>query len=335
VNASGGLEGHPIQLDFKDDAATPGTSVSDVQALIADHVVAIADTSLVDQTWAAAVQAANIPVVGIDLFNNTFQSNPGFYPEGQTNDSVTYSVAATAKAAGATNLGNLYCAEAPTCSQGVPLIRAAAKKLGVPLIYSAVISFTEPNYTAQCVAAQQAHVQSVLIGHSASVLAKVATDCARQGYKPIYIEEGLGFTNLVLSSTDLNRNLWEQFNNLPFTANTPEVQAMNTAVDKYYPGLRKSSIISELSAMAWISGLLLRDAVKAGGLTPSGTPSAAEIKTGLESLKGDTLDGWSPPLTFAAGQNHSVDCWFTEHIVNGVPTILNNGQTTCVNGSSS
>jgi branched-chain amino acid transport system substrate-binding protein len=48
-------------------------------------------------------------------------------------------------------------------------------------------------------------------------------------------------------------------------------------------------------------------AVKAGGLTPSTTPSPGEIVTGLQSLKGDTLDGWSPPLTFAAGQPHKTD----------------------------
>ena len=111
---------------------------------------------------------------------------------------------------------------------------------------------------------------------------------------------------------------------------------MNTTVDKYYPGLRKNvDVFSEYSAMGWISGLLLNDAVKAGGLTPSETPTSAEITKGLESLKGDTLDGWSPPLTFAAGQDHHVDCWFTEQIKNGVPSLANGGQTTCENGSSS
>jgi branched-chain amino acid transport system substrate-binding protein len=336
VNASGGLEGHPIQLVTEDDGGTPGTSVSDVQTLISDHVLAIADLSDVDAPWASAVQAANIPVVGANLSNDTFENNPGFYPEGQTNDSVTYSDVVTAKTAGATNIATFYCAEAASCAAVVPPVKAAGKQLGVPNIYNAEIAFTEPTYTAQCLAAQQNHVQSILILDSATILAKVASNCAQQGYDPTYLEEGLGYTNVVLSSSALSKNVWEQFNNLPFTSTAPEVQAMNTAVDKYYPGLRKNvDVFSEYSAMGWISGLLLRDAVKAGGLTPSETPTSAEITKGLESLKGDTLDGWSPPLTFAAGQDHHVDCWFTEQIKNAVPSLANGGKTTCESGSSS
>jgi branched-chain amino acid transport system substrate-binding protein len=111
---------------------------------------------------------------------------------------------------------------------------------------------------------------------------------------------------------------------------------MNTALDKYYPGLRHNpNTFSEQSAGSWVSGLLLRDAVKAGGLGPSDTPSSAEIVKGLQSLKGDTLDGWAPPLTFAAGQAHHVPCWFTGHLQNGVNTLANGGKVTCQNGSSS
>jgi branched-chain amino acid transport system substrate-binding protein len=209
-------------------------------------------------------------------------------------------------------------------------------QLGVPDVYNAEIAFTEPNYTAQCLAAQQDHVQAVLVLDAGTILAKVAGDCAQQGYHPIFLQEGLGFTSLVLSTPALSKNTWEQFNDLPYTTNAPEVQAMNTAVDKYYPGLRSNvNVWGEFPAMGWLSGLLLSDAVKAGGLTASGTPSSAEVVMGLQSLKGDTLDGWSPPLTFVAGQDHHVDCWYTEQIKNAVPSLANNGQTTCESGSSS
>ena len=38
--------------------------------------------------------------------------------------------------------------------------------------------------------------------------------------------------------------------------------------------------------------------------------SAAQLITGLESLKDDTLGGLAPPLTFAANQPHGIHCWF-------------------------
>ncbi len=55
----------------------------------------------------------------------------------------------------------------------------------------------------------------------------------------------------------------------------------------------------------------------------------------LDSLKGDTLGGMSPPLTFAANQPHKIDRWFTVHVTNDVANLVNNGQTTCEKGSCS
>ncbi len=335
VNASGGISGHQIQLITEDDAANPGTSASEAQTLISDHVVAIADNSDLDETWASKVQASGIPVVGVDLASAPFYSYSDFYPEGQTNDSVTYANVSTAKAAGASNIGDLYCAEAVQCAEGVPQIKAAAQKLGLSNTYNAEIAMSAPDYTAQCVAAQDGHVQSLFIGDSSTIIARVGADCSRQGYNPIYITEGLGYSSILANSDGIKNNLWDEFNTLPYFANAPEVQAMNVALDKYYPGLRENqNTFSELAAQAWVSGLLLEDAVKASGLSATGTPTAQEITKGLTSLHGDTLDGWSPPLTFTAGQPHHVDCWFTAKVKNGVPSLANDGKTTCVSASS-
>lgn len=48
----------------------------------------------------------------------------------------------------------------------------------------------------------------------------MATDCALQGYNPIYIEEGEGF-GLDLTTGAISKNTWAEFNDLPFFANTP------------------------------------------------------------------------------------------------------------------
>jgi branched-chain amino acid transport system substrate-binding protein len=335
VNASGGINGHPIQLTIKDDAATPGTSVSDVQTLLSSGVDAIADMSIVDEPWAATVQKAGVPVVGIDVTEDPFFQNPDFYPEGQTTNSATFADVTVAKEAGATNFGYLYCSESVSCAETGTALKAAAKEIGLPFVYSAEVAMSAPNYTAQCVAAKQAHVTAIQIGDGANVLARVANDCATQGYYPIWIEEGEGQGPSLFTGA-ISKNMWASFNDIPYYANTPAIQTMNAAVDKYYPGLRNSTLTwSELAMYSWPSGILLEDAVKAGGLTASDTPSAAEIVKGLESLHGDTLQGMAPPLTFAAGQTHSINCWFTSKIVNGVKTLVDNGQVSCQNGSSS
>jgi branched-chain amino acid transport system substrate-binding protein len=288
--------------------------------------------SIVDEPWASTVQAAGVPVVGMDVTENPFFQNPDFYPEGGTTDSGAIADNAVAKQAGATNIGTLYCSEAASCAESANAIKAAAPKVGIPFVYEAQIAMSAPNYAAQCLAAKQDHVTSIEIGDSSNILARVANDCALQGYNPVWIEEGEGQGPLLFTGA-ISKNLWAEFNDIPWYAtNLPAIQAMNAAVEKYYPGLLNNTSWNELAFYSWVSGYLLRDAVKAGGLTPSDTPSAAEVVKGLESLKGDTLEGMAPPLTFAAGQPHPIDCWFASKIVNGVKTVLNGGHPSCENG---
>jgi branched-chain amino acid transport system substrate-binding protein len=331
VNGSGGINGHPVKLVTEDDAATPGNGISDAQTLISDHVDAIVDLSEVDTTWASAVQAANIPVVGVYATDQPFFTNPDFYPMGETGDSATVAYVLTIKAAGGSSFGDMVCAEAVVCSQYEQGLKSAGKQAGVPMVYATSISATSPNYTAECLAAKQKNIKYMIIEDPSAIIARVATDCDRQGYDPTYVIGGGSFGPLFETTPGLKASTWSYWPNLPYWDNKNQsVQAMSAAVQKYYPGLETNAAIwSGTSPLSWPSGILLEDAVKAGGLGPNDTPSAAEVVKGLESLKGDTLDGWSPPLTFAAGKPHPVDCWFTGRVDNGVPELVNNSQLTC------
>jgi branched-chain amino acid transport system substrate-binding protein len=337
VNASGGLNGHSIQIVTQDDALDPGKSLTAIQALISAHVVAIASGTPLDGIWASKVQAANIPVVGVLSGGDpTFETNPAFYPAGQTFSSQITAVVTLAKAAGATNIADIYCTEAPQCAQTVGLTQAAGKQHGVPNVYNAAVSGTAPNYLAQCVAAQQQHVTSIYVAIGAPTAAHFSSDCAQQSYNPIYATGLLAYTTGTLTAPGFKgKGLWLESPNLPYYADTPGIQTMNAALDKYYPGLRKSTTQwSEAGVAGWASGLLLEDGIKAGNLAAGDTPSTAEITKGLQSLNADTLQGLAPPLTFVAGQPHHVNCWFTTNVLNQVPSVLNDGKVTYENGSS-
>jgi branched-chain amino acid transport system substrate-binding protein len=330
VNAAGGINGHPVQLITEDDTTNPGLALTEAKTFISDHVVAIADLSELDQAFASTVQAANIPVVGIFTVAAPFESNPDFYPEGQTGDSEFDAVAATAKAAGATQIAQFYCAEAPQCAVGVGGLKAAGKTFGIPDIYNVAIAGTAPNYTAQCVAADQAHAGALFIADVGAILIKAASECAQQGYKPTYVIDGEVYTQSLTTAPAVSNSLDAEFPDLPFFANTPGVNAAKAAVDKYYPGLFENGTqMNQDAFMAWVSGELLETAIKAGGLTASGTPSPAEVVNGLDSFHGETLGGLTPPLTYTPGQPHHIDCWFTAGLKNGVPSLENNGNVTC------
>lgn len=331
VNGSGGIDGHPIDLTVADDAGAPGQSISAAQSLISKHVDAIVDNTTLDSAWESQVKAAGIPVIGMNLSDEVFNTDSDFYPDGQTTDAAVYSIVSTAKAAGATNIGVIYCAEAPTCEQLVPLVKSAAKQVGLPVVYSASISATAPDYTAQCVAAKSDHVTALALFDVSAPNIRFGTNCHQQSYDPIYVTEGFGYSDDQGQAPGLRQNLWSEYSTLPYWVNTAQVQAMDAAVDKYYPGIRNNTATwSQGVSSSWASGILLEDAVKAGGLTATATPSSSEIVSGLNALHGDDLQGWSPaPLTFTSGQDHSVDCWFTSHMQNGKPALANGSKPTC------
>lgn len=332
VNAAGGINGHPVNLDFKDDAGNPGNSATAAKALISDHVAVILDATLLSQVWTKDAADAHIPVVGGDLTSPIFYTDPNAYPAGGTIDYTAYADIMTAKQAGAKNLGVIYCSEVPDCQELFKGLQKAGKELGVPVTYSSAVSLTAPNYTAQCVGAKSQNVTALFIASNATGFAHVAQDCDQQGYDPIYIEQGDGFKMLLASTPGLKDHLWAPFATLPMFADKPAVQQLNQAVDKYYPGLRTSDEYDEYVVEAWAGGRLIEAAVKATGLGSDKTISAEQLTNGLNSLKGETLGGLAPPLTFHAGQPHSTNCWYTGRVQNGVPALADDGKLTCKKG---
>ena len=89
VNAQGGINSHPVKFIGIDDKNNPGLSVAAAHTLVqSDHVIAIVDTTGLDEGWASYVQGANVPVVGSGNSSTPFFMNPDFYSEGQTEDAL-------------------------------------------------------------------------------------------------------------------------------------------------------------------------------------------------------------------------------------------------------
>jgi branched-chain amino acid transport system substrate-binding protein len=329
TNAAGGINGHPVQLITKDDGLNPGTAVTDVKSLIAQNVVDIVDISSLDAAWASSVTAAKIPVTGVYETSAAFESNPYFYPEGQTNSGINSAMTAIGKQAGATSIGILYCAESPICAQLVPGMTPSAKADGDPVVYSAEISATAPNYTAQCLAAKQAGVTALFIGDSATIQARVASDCDSQGYDPIFLTQGLGSGQSLFTTAGLKDHMWSEYGDMPFFANSPVVTAFNAAMDKYQPGVRENkNLFTQDAFLGWVSMSLFEAGLKAGGLTASTDATPSLLISGLNSLKGETLNGLAPPLTFGTG-THKVGCYLTVQVKNSTPAVVGSGAYSC------
>jgi branched-chain amino acid transport system substrate-binding protein len=313
VNASGGINGHPVQVIVKDDGLNPATAVAEVHELIdSDHVIALATISNEETAFASYPGQKGVPVIGTSLSSLNMFVQPTWFPQGQTIDVLPAAVVLAAKKVGAKNFGIIYCAESPACQQLIGPESQAAQKYGVPLVYKASVSAAAPNYTAQCLAAKQAGAQALFIADAVSVVEHVAKDCAAQGYTPPVISDDGAVAAAFKNSPGLSDGMINVMPIIPFEgANTPGVQAMNAAFQKYEPQLLSDPNYNDEVAESWVAGLLFEAAAKAGGVGANGsTPTSQQLLMGLSSLNGTTLNGMTVPLNLKQGVAHPVHCWF-------------------------
>jgi branched-chain amino acid transport system substrate-binding protein len=315
VNAHGGLNGHPVHMFSQDDGADPSTNQSVIeQEVTQDHVIAFVG-NLVPLTVSASVgylQQQNIPVIGGDSASAEWWQSPVLFPQssyigGEPNQSIKEAVAT-----GNTKVGVLYCIEDPTCTLGyTELIQQGdAKADGATPVYSASFSITQPDFTAQCLAAQQAGATLMYFAGDGDSLIRMARDCSAQGYKPLYEADSIGITAAVQADPLLNGLLSTQ-SSFPWTDSyTPAQATYQSALKTYDPKLLGSATTSA----EWAAGML---AVAADQYLGS-TPTSAQFLQGLWSLKNNNLGGLAPPLTFPPhGLPTPSQCYFEMILKNG------------------
>lgn len=318
VNASGGINGHKVNVIVSDDTGNPATSTAIAHTFITtDHVVAIMDATAVDQAWASYVQSQGVPVVGAITSSEPFFLNSDFYPESQTEDKLFSGITAAVKRQGGKDFALFYCAEAVQCQEGIAPLEAAAKTVGEDVVAALEVSATAPNYTAQCLAAKQAGATVIYVASSQQVDEKIIQDCDAQDYKPKVVVDGEVLLPSMTTTAGINQDTYFTVPNLPYFANAPAIKTMDAAIKKYAPGTLNNATYGEYPMFIWISGKLFQAAAAAGHVGVNGAATAAEVVKGLDSLHGDTLDGLAPPLSYKAGKPNPVDCWYYAQLKNG------------------
>ena len=317
-NVHGGLNGHQIKVIVKDDAANPATALTNVTSLVtSDHISVLVDDSNADTAFASYIDSHHIPVIGGGSQSDLLLTDSNFFAPGQTVDDYFVNYMEAAKKVGATNIAQLYCAESPICQQGVASFKVAAKAEGITVGYISSISFSAPNYTAQCLAAKQAGVEIMNVADAVTVVQHVASDCLKQGYTPWQLALDGGVSQAFATSPGIENKFIGSEPDIPFFSQIAPVKTMNAAFKKYANAQTLANPnYNEEAVQNWVSGLLLTDAVKASNAGSNGAITSAQIYKGLYSLHGDTLDGMAPPLTFKKGQPNPVHCWFWIRIQN-------------------
>jgi branched-chain amino acid transport system substrate-binding protein len=313
VNSTGGLNGHPVKLIVKDDAGDPAKALQAAKELVEkEKVIAIVgETSVADAAFQQYVEGKKVPVVGGLAPEKTFLVSPMFFASGTNSVVTTYGMMKEAKAAGASTIGVLYCAESPVCAEVDGLGQAFGQLIGLGW-KSGKIGATQPNYTAQCLSMKDGDVDALFLAHNSSVSVRVAADCAKAGYEPAEV----GSLNAVgadtLTSPAFDGALLTGANAAYTDENVTGIKAYREAVEKSDPGITKDAQFNILVLQSWAGAKLFEAAATAVDLSPTST--SADVLKGLYSLKDETLDGIAAPLTFTEGKPGFSSCYFVSKI---------------------
>jgi branched-chain amino acid transport system substrate-binding protein len=315
INAHGGLNGHPIQLYEADDQSDPSTYLSEAEQMVQEGVVAFMG-NLVPISGPGAEQyldTQEIPIVGGDGAASIWATDPDMYFAGTTFQPLILAGALYAKAiVPNAKFALFYCVEAADACGAFQrsLASSTAVADGVSPVYTAQISLAQPSFTAECINAQNAGANVLMLAMDANSLIRAGESCAAQGYHPQILGASVEVVNSLASVSALNGFISPE-PMFPWTQSDNQAEVnYQSAINEYSPGLEGSAA----TAAEWVSGMLLQAASQS---LPATNPTAAQIKTGLYALKNTTLGGIVPPTTFTAGKpSPNQNCYYIVQIQN-------------------
>jgi branched-chain amino acid transport system substrate-binding protein len=317
INARGGLNGHEVKLILFDDGGDPARHRAQVQEAIERHkaIAFLGNTEVLSGRGSVEyLTQKRVPVVGMDTGEPWAYQSPMYFPQSSAGDALTYtfvaSIAQLMVPAGKKKLGTLVCAEAQICTDADRIFGDNAPKLGFDHVYRAKASLTQPDFTAECLAARNAGVEVFFIMLVTNTTQRAAASCARQGYRP----------NFATASAIVADRLKDDpnFDGLVAPSQVfPWYQTGTPATDEYQQAMRtfgKDVAPGAAPPVGWAAGKLME---RAAANLPE-PPTSAAILEGLWALKADTLGGITAPLTFVRDQPPTpVSCWFNMAIRDG------------------
>jgi branched-chain amino acid transport system substrate-binding protein len=327
VNARGGLNGHPVRLITADDGTDPARNLALTKDMVENQgVVAFVGNQVPFSVTGseAYLREKKIPAVGGDVVHPQWWQSPILFPQGQFIDTLLTEAARQGVKAQKKRFGLFYCAEAPPCQHANDVYKAgAAEKAGAQLVYSAQVSITQPDFTAECLQAQRNNVETVFLAADAATNTRVARSCAQQGFKPFYVTQTIAVSNALAKEPPLE-GLTVVSPVFPWVAtDTPGAQEYRQALQTYSSGTEPAGP----GAIVWVAGKLMERA--AAKLGP--TPTAAQVLEGLYALRDETLGGLMTPVTYRPGTTPLIEnsCAFLVKVVNGKWTAPQGSQQAC------
>ncbi|MGQ0466721.1 MAG: ABC transporter substrate-binding protein [Sporichthyaceae bacterium] len=333
-NACGGLNGHKIKFFLDDDQGDPATAASKVNNMIKNNKVLAFVGNIQVLTVDAIVptiKKAGIPVIGADITNNPWFTNPLFFPQGSGGQSVAFGYLDGAlNYHKKKNVGNVYCIEVPrACEQINRAMKELAPQFGAEFKKDIQVSITSPSYVQQCLDFKNAGVEALAMTFDAASQNRLARSCTQVGFFPKVMPYPLGVGN---EKQFLQGNKWlgdayVPMNHFPWFGNSTAAEKYwQASIKKFNPGFTSGGAAS----LGWAAGALL---VAAAANLPAENPTTKDLLDTLYSFKGQKfteLGGLTGPLVYNEGANPAIPyCLFA-----GIGNPENTGWTKAISKPS-
>jgi branched-chain amino acid transport system substrate-binding protein len=325
TNTHGGVNGHPVKIISADSHGDPGAALADIKTQVQNnHVLAFVanNGSATEAGYASYLAQAHVANLGGADYTPLWTSNPVFLPTASTLLANLSSEAIIAQRAGKTHLAIVYCAEQAACSETIGMYQVLAPLTGTKFVAHVKASTSAPDYTAVCLALKSAGADAVF---NEGIPPKLFQDCARQGYKPMWLLYQ-AIPSLLQFSSNLNGAQGDDLN-LPWFADSPALADFHAAMTQYASGVTYGSVSSRM----WTAFEVFKAAMAKAGDSP--TPQS--VFDGVYSLPANyTVGGLAPPLNYVRNKpTPPVNCFFVFGIENAKWTLPDGSQPICLPNS--
>jgi branched-chain amino acid transport system substrate-binding protein len=321
VNSRGGVNGHPVRIVFGDDGGDPGRALALAKRMVdEDKVVAFiaGHGPGTFQSITPFLEERKIPEIGSCNCALASALSPMAFSVGTTSDvGLAWShVLPLLAFSNERNISVMYCREVPACRAFRDALVKFAASAGLRIVHEAQVTLSQPDYTAEVVAARNAGAKAISLGIDSFSVVRLARSAHRQGFFPELVTQysvhderflkdgGKDIEGVLVSASILH---WD----------SPKLADWRKAIARI-PGAIKHSF----SIQAWTAGKL----IELIGRGFPAKPTSADFLRGLYALNGETLGGMIPPLTYIEGKGSGP----TNYCV--VPTRIQDGKFVPKNG---
>ena len=322
INATGGLQCHPVQVIAVDDQNDPQRTASVTEDLIVNKKVTAIVGSAMPISFAAMVptlEKHKFPQIGGDLVDPIWNESPYVFPQGGgTLSAFGGPMDAIRRVEGLTKTFIMHCVEANICTTSAKSSQTKggmAELAGVEVVGVQPVSLTQPSFNAGCQLAKDRGAQFITAFVDAASELRLARSCASIGFKVPIVGAAFSFTAASLNDPHISAiKVYSGSPNAPLAATgVPAIDAFKAALKTFSP-----DFVADQSALSgWAAGKLFEAAIGAvSAKARAGSITTAMVYEGLYALKNETMGGLGPGVTFKPGQKPQTQpCYYAVAVI--------------------